>query len=409
MEHPKLRQIEAIPINYSGREMIALRDPSQTTDKTIVVPEEIFYILQFFDGQHSLLDIRSEFMRRFGTFLYEDQLKELINSLDQNLFLDSDRYQEYEQRRIRNYRNQPVRAAAFAGQSYQAGAEALSNQISDFFTSPTGPGLPDGKLQSLQLKGLVAPHIDIKAGGTCFAHAYKELAESQDIDLFIIIGTGHAGVKNFFACTDKVFETPLGRVSVDKAFLAQLQQKLDIDIYEQDVLHQTEHTLEFQVIFLQWVYLSKHDFMIVPILSNFAAQMFDPDWSEPTHPKMIREFLNALKETIQQTEKRVCVIASADLAHVGPRYGDTFKPDNIFLADLGIKDKETLGFVAGLDSESFRESVRKDDVERRICGFPPIYSMLEVMGASEGRLLKYDHVAVDPYQSTVSFASMAFY
>lgn len=409
MEYPKLRPIEAIPINYSGHEMIALRELFRITKQTIIVPKEIFYIFRFFDGKHSLLDIRTEYMRKFGSFLYEDQLKKLLHKLDQNLLLDSDHYREYEQRRLETYRQQSIRSAAFAGQSYEAEPVALSNQISIFFTASSGPGLPNGKATSSQLKGLVAPHIDIKAGGPCFAYAYKELAESQDIDLFIVIGTGHAGVKHFFACTDKDFETPFGRVSTDVTFLSQLQEKLDSNIYEQDILHQNEHTIEFQLIFLQWVYGSRHAFTIVPILSSFSTQMFESNWPVPSQLKMIRNFLNALRETIEQTQKRICVIASADLAHVGPRYGDTFEPDNAFLTNLGVKDKETLNFVSELNSESFRKSVHQDERERRICGFPPIYSMLKVMGASEGKLLKYDNIAVDAYRSTVSFASMAFY
>ncbi|MBN1350088.1 AmmeMemoRadiSam system protein B [candidate division KSB1 bacterium] len=409
MEYPKLRPIEALPVQYSGQEMIGLRDPAGKGEQLVVVPKEIFYILRFFDGEHSLLDIRTEFMRNFGYFLFEEQLNELLASLDQNLLLDSAHYRQSLERMIAEYRAQPVRPAAHAGVSYLAEPGALAQQITGFFSNSHGPGLPNGKINSVPLKGIIAPHIDVKAGGNCFAYAYKELAESEDIDLFIIIGTGHAGVRQFFACTDKDFETPFGRVATDKAFLTRLQEKLTFDIFEQDRLHQSEHVIEFQLIFLQWLYHKRHTFQIVPILSSFSAAMLEPEWIDPAHGALIREFLNALRDTIQETDKRICVIASADLAHIGPRYGDSFKPDAHYLAAIEASDREALDYAASLDSAAFRKSVLKDEEKRRICGFPPIYSMLEVIGADKGNLLKYDSVEVDSNRSVVSFASMAFF
>jgi hypothetical protein len=48
-----------------------------------------------------------------------------------------------------------------------------------------------------------------------------------------------------------------------------------------------------------------------------------------------------------------------------------------------------------------------DGDRRKICGLPPIYTMLSVIEADSGRLLKYQYFP-DP-AGTVSFASMAFY
>lgn len=53
--------------------------------------------------------------------------------------------------------------------------------------------------------------------------------------------------------------------------------------------------------------------------------------------------------------------------------------------------------------------VAKDGDRRRVCGFAPMYTFLHLVDATHGKLLKYDR-SIDPItQSSVSFASLAFY
>jgi len=40
MEHPKLRPIEAFPVDLGGRKVLCLRDPMQLTDDVVFVPRE---------------------------------------------------------------------------------------------------------------------------------------------------------------------------------------------------------------------------------------------------------------------------------------------------------------------------------------------------------------------------------
>jgi hypothetical protein len=37
-------------------------------------------------GQHSILDIQAEYMRRFREFLYTEKLQEIVTQLDEALF-----------------------------------------------------------------------------------------------------------------------------------------------------------------------------------------------------------------------------------------------------------------------------------------------------------------------------------
>ena len=57
------------------------------------MPPPLYFIVSLFDGQHSILDIQAEYMRKFGEFLYTEKLQEIINQLDENLFLEGERFQ----------------------------------------------------------------------------------------------------------------------------------------------------------------------------------------------------------------------------------------------------------------------------------------------------------------------------
>jgi hypothetical protein len=127
----------------------------------------------------------------------------------------------------------------------------------------------------------------------------------------------------------------------------------------------------------------------------------------PIEDARVSEFTSALRKAVADSGKRVCYSAGADLAHVGPRFGDEHPISDGFLKLLESDDRRMLEHVEAVDADGFFENIRADGDRRKICGMPPIYTMLSVMEAREGRLLKYQYFP-DP-AGTVSFASMAFY
>jgi hypothetical protein len=66
-----------------------------------------------------------------------------------------------------------------------------------------------------------------------------------------------------------------------------------------------------------------------------------------------------------------------------------------------------LATVEAGDAEGFFRLVARDGDRRRICGLPPIYTMMQVLPQSLGRLLHYGQWP-DP-QGTVTFASLVMY
>jgi hypothetical protein len=428
--YPKLRFVEAIPLQpdmelQSGarREVaFALRDPAGIAESMIVVSAEALFVLQFFDGKHSFLDIRAQFFRTFGKFLPEDKLTQLVAELGRARLLDGHEFQDYLKQLERQMLAQPIRKAAHAGISYEADPVRLRRQLDGFFQSPRGAGRPNGAInnQAVQarVQAAVAPHIDLRVGGPCYTFTYRTLAETEPADIYVILGTGHSGLVNCFSCLPKDFETPLGVAAHDADFVAELSRRHPHELFAEPLPHRTEHTIEFQALFLQHLFggpdfpsnevKQGRGFTIVPILCSYAYPMLtDPRFGR--EKKIILDFANALRATIAASKRRVCLIASVDFSHVGPRYGDPQPPDADFMQRVNAADRQLLAAIEEVNAARFVEATERLQDRYRVCGFAPLHTMLLAANAKRGKTLKYDRGIVDERQSVVTFASAVLY
>ena len=211
-----------------------------------------------------------------------------------------------------------------------------------------------------------------------------------------------------FCLTRKDFATPLGNLSADRDLIDAIQSRCPDDLFEDEGVHRSEHSIEFQCLFLRYLYPEPIPLRIVPILSGSFHEAIQNGVS-PMEIKPIRQFIEALNDTVSSAGEEVCYIASADLAHQGHQFGD---PEGVREYDLRVlteEDREMLGYVERMDGEGFFSSISKEKDRRRICGLPAIYAMLNVLNAKEGRLVKYGQAYTQETQSVVSFASLAFY
>ncbi|HJT22714.1 MAG TPA: AmmeMemoRadiSam system protein B [Nitrospira sp.] len=403
-QYPVLRNLQFSPIKEGEDQLIVLWDPSGLSKDRLVIPLNYFFIIQHFDGEHSLQDIGALYLKRFGEFLLPNKIEQLIGDLDAKLFLEGERAESAKRRATHDYRQAALRAAAFAGRSYEADGAKLKKQIEGFFTSKEGPDFKPSENRGKPIKGLVAPTYDLKQAGPIYAWGYKELQEAAQPDVYVIIGTAHAGLERMFAVTDKDFETPLGVVKTDRSIVDRLKLSLP-EYFEEDIAHRTEHAIEFQLPFLQTVVDPAKPFTIVPILSSFSAMSL----ADASVSISVDRFLGALRNAVSDSGKAVCCIAAGELAHLGMRYGDAAPPTDFSFHRSMQYDLEMLKFVEDLKAEEFAGYIRKEKDQRRISGFSPIYSLLRLIHAEKGQVLRYDRGITDQYNSTVTYASMAFF
>ncbi len=409
MDYPKLRRdVNVFPLTVNGKVMICFQD-SQNLSEGMLIPHELFArIVSFFDGQHSIRDIQYEAMRKYGELVYTDRIQALVEQIDVALLLESPRFYEALERLKEEFKAKPIRPAIFSGKSYPANAAELKDQVQSYFLGPGGPGAIERVKTERGLKGILAPHIDFQRGGLCYAFAYKAVGEAPEADIYIVLGIAHAPSEGYFGLTLKDFETPYGSARTDKNFVKGLSRRCSQDLFGDEFLHRSEHSIEFQVVFLQSVLGPSMKARIVPILCGSFGRYLS-EGRLPEEDPSISEFLDALRSEVAASRERICFIAGVDLSHVGPQFGDPRSVDAFICSEIKEGDLKALEKVASLDAEGFFRCIGRDGNKRRICGFPAIYVLLRAVEARRGELLKYNQGPTPDGQSVVSFTAMAFY
>lgn len=400
---PRLRAVEAFPIEHEGQRAIALRDPAGFTSSVVVLPGPLLEIVSLFDGEHTVADAQAAVMRRHGRLVTAAEIEGVAASLDEHGFLDSPRFAARVTAIEHEFRAAPTRPAAHAGGAYHGEPDALREAMDAFFAPPAGPGPIGAPARGTPVRGVIAPHIDFHRGGPGYAWAYRDMAERCDADVFVIFGTCHAGLRHPFALTRKDFETPLGAARVDHGFVDALVRRARQECFGSELGHRTEHSIEFQVVFLRYLFGTRRDFTIVPVLTSFAHEALARGRG-PEDDARVPRFLDAVVETAAASGRRVAFVAGADLAHVGPRFGDPEPVSPAELATIEREDRAMLKSVTKADAAGFFESVAADGDRRRICGFSPIYALLRCLPGAAGSLRHYGQWP-DP-QAVVTHASV---
>jgi AmmeMemoRadiSam system protein B len=406
-ETPQLRPVEAFPARVEDREVICLRDPSGVTEAVLTVPRALAPILALFDGSRSYVDIQAEIMRQSGELVLRSHLESMIGILDQHFFLEGPRVDAERARQRMAFLGSPTRPAFLAGRSYDGERDALGAALDSYFEAPGGPGRI-GAPRDVLMRGLVAPHIDFNRGGPAYAWAYHALAEATEAECFVVLGTAHAGLDGHaFAATAKAFETPFGPLEVDREVLDAVARGAPGDLFAAELAHRNEHSIEFQAVWLQYLRtrMGGGERRIVPLLVSFAHECLVRGRSPAGQPK-VDGVLDALRSAMTAIPRRYCIVAGADLAHVGPRFGDEWQVGPAELGRVEAEDRALLGPATLGDAEAFfAEAVRQRD-QNRICGLSPIYGLLRLLPGGAGHLLHYGQWP-DP-DGTVTFASVSF-
>ena len=369
MGYPKLRNINVFPVQSSGQTLLCLQDPQNISEKALFLSPPLYLIVSLFDGQHSILDIQAEYMRKFREFLYTEKLQEIISQLDEALFLEGERFQEALKQKEEGFKKASSREAVFAGKSYEADPDRLRAQLEGYFEGENGPGSLGQKKSTKGLKGVVAPHIDFQRGGSCYAFAHREVWERNSSPCFMIFGTAHTPMENPFCLTRKDFVTPLGTLNVDKELVDAIQSRCPDDLFKDEGVQRSEHSIEFQSVFLRYLYPEPNSLRIVPILTGSFHEAIERGIS-PMELKPIRQFIDALKEAVSSLGREVCYIASADLAHMGVQFGDRDGVSEYSLRVIAQEDKEMLEYAEKMDGEGFFSSISRERDRRKICGLP---------------------------------------
>jgi len=413
-ENPILRRdLDLMPVQEAdGSTLILVRDPLELYDKgPVALRAETLGLLALLDGRHSPEEIRLKLVEqsaRVGqlTSIPIEVVESFINQLNEAYLLDNDFYRSARQKLLESFAARKERPPALAGKSYPREKEALER----FLDSLLAEGVGNEKLAELQDKtilALVAPHIELRVGAKMYAASYLPLKQ-RSYDRVVILGVGHSMQQGIFSITDKCFTTPLGSVPADTAATAGLRQAAGSLASGNDFDHRAEHSIEFQVLFLQRVL--EGPFRIVPVLCGSLHEQLL--LGEAKRPRQIAELVPALDylaELLSDPENKTLLVAGVDFSHVGPKFGDRFPAIQI-VRESSQHDKALLACLTALDAESFCSEGKRVLDRYHVCGFSVLAMLLEILPDGVKAVdLGHKVWHETPTQSSVSFASVAFY
>src|SRR5262245_42068315 len=387
-----------MPSPVTDRPGLLLRDPLAFSRSVLIVPPPLVPLLLLFDGQRSEADLREALVRATGDLAVGELLAHLVRSLSENGFLEDEVFERLRDERVQAFAAAAEREPAHAGAAYPAEAEPLRRRLADWMD---GAGSADGTARAI-----AAPHVSIEGGARCYRDAYAALPAPSDGRTYVVLGTSHYGGPGRFGLTRKPFVTPLGRTRVDEELAAFLVERGGPALTQEDYCHAVEHSIEFQVLFLQHVL--GLDACLLPILCGPLGREGSPGELPEDEPDVGRR-LDALGELAVRPSARLVWVLGVDLAHMGRRYGDpcAAHADEGPLLEVGARDRERIEALCAGDAAGFWNLVRGPLDDLKWCGASPLYAFLRAAGPLRGELRRYEQWNIDP-ASVVSFASLAF-
>ena len=397
---PPLRfNLDFMPSSDPAKPGLYIRDPYHYSDASLLVPPPLVQALECFDGQQSTLDLRAELVRMTGEIDVGDLEKHLFDALDEAGFLENDRYRELKTKREASFFLETTREPGFAGSAYPDNPGMLAGLLTARVGGPRGTS---------SVVGIAAPHASPDGGWGTYRAAYQSLPSAEEARdrTFVVLGTSHYGAPERFGLTRKRFATPFGLAQTNARLIDELERGAKEAIRMEDYCHAVEHSIEFQVIFLQHLY--GPDVRILPILCGpFVKSIYEGGLPEQSEP--VARFFDSLGNIGAREGNRLFWVLGVDMAHMGRRYNDPLRAT----ANLGEmvaieqRDRARIARIASGDIRGYWSLVQDSHDDLKWCGSAPFYTFMKVMPFLSGELLNYHQWQIDP-QSVVSFGAMRF-
>ena len=350
-ERPHVRQFMPIAVeNAEKKVFLALRDPANLRGdgNSPVIPPELLPLLSIFQGEQTIDQISE------ATGAPKEFLLQLVTVLDEAGLLwgpNCDRLENEAMDRVRKSGAFSTNAADAAGQDAAEATERIRAMLAE---------AEDPELEG-EILGIVAPHLDYGRGGKTYAAAYKAFGTDTKVDRIVILGTNHFGAGDGVVMSRFGFNSPFGIFKPDAAFIDSLHKKLGDRLFKDEVDHLGEHSIS---IHLPWIHTV---FGNVPIVAALVPSPLVPLLSDDGARVSFDEIVAALQTSIAEAPGRTLVIASADLSHVGPQFGDETPIGGEIRKQVESYDRSLLATYLEGNIQSFLHKVTRDRNHQRWC------------------------------------------
>lgn len=392
MVNPKLREIEAHPIQHQGQSMVLLRDPLRLSDTTIAIPQVMAPLLGLMDGTRDVSGLEAALRVRAGIRLAPDLLSKLLVDLDEAYLLDNERFATAKAAALQAYHEAPFRPlTTLDGSGAFADPDQSAAQLQDYVDAlPPVERAPGAK----PIRGVVSPHIDYRRGGAVYAEVWRAAAQAaREAELVIIFGTDHLGGAGTLTLTRQSYATPWGVLPTDGEVVEALVEVLGPEAaFGEELHHRGEHAIELAAVWLHFIRDGEPVSMVPILCGHFGA--FIEGQGDPADYEPFASALDVLRKAM--ASRRTLVVAAADLAHMGPAFGDPYGLDIIGKAQLHNADDLLLDTVYAGYEAAFFAMLKTEGDRRHVCGLPPIYLTLRLLGDAKGEPAGYALCPADP-------------
>jgi AmmeMemoRadiSam system protein B len=428
-EKPMLRPLEAFPVDGpGGQKLLALYDPSGIAPQPVTLPPLGAAVIDLCDGTRNRAEILAEFAARYRRALTADALEALLKKLDDALLLDSTNFRLHCAKIYADFAQSPSRPPLGAGTLYPTGVDDLIKGLESAFAAPNGPGLAVPETAGKAPRAMLLPSVEIKSGGPAYAWALKPLLDAAEFPtLIVLLGCDHGAADPMLTLTRKHYQTPIGELQTDvelvDAIIADATAKsteLGELVVRDEFHHRNEHSLELLAIWLRFVLDQRKkrgqkdaDPKVVPVLCGSLHDFAAASGSrahEAQDTRLMDEVVHLIQQRVGEKQgagERVLWIASADLAHVGPRFGDPQEINDDDRDSLERRDRQTLKPLLMGDGQTFLAEIKRERDRRHVVGLGTIYTFLQAARPTGGVLRCYAQCSVSP-SSFISTASAVF-
>ena len=239
------------------------------------------------------------------------------------------------------------RQPAVAGQFYPANSDELKSTIEEMFLKAKK------KTASNDVLAIISPHAGYVYSGEVAASVFNQIDNNKVYDKIFVIASSHRVSFSGASIYSKGnYITPLGEVKVNIKLANELIDKHSCFTFYKDA-HTTEHSLEVQLPFLQ--YVIKKDFEIIPII--IGSQSID----------MCKQLAKALKPYFNSDN---LFVISSDFSHF-PTYDDAAKIDKISADAILTNSPEKL-----TETIETNDTLNIPNLATSMCGWTSVLTML---------------------------------
>jgi MEMO1 family protein len=388
---PRLRPIDFQPVIHQGQQLWLLRDPWSLSDRRLVFPHILAQVLLYCDGTRTPQNIHQDFIDQIGHEVPFEVVHDVLEALDDAYLLENERSRKVVREHLATYRAQFQRPPALAGISYPAFPDQLTELFENFGSDVQSDNRPDWPI-----RGIVSPHIDYQRGGPVYAKVWQQAAPSVlAADLVIILGTDHSGTPGSLTLTRQAYATPYGKLPADLDIVDALAMAIGPEAaFAEELNHQSEHSIELSAVWLHYLY--RQAGVSPPPMIPILVGSFHHHLASGTHPTDDPRIIRLLETLRHETGgQRTLVVASVDLAHLGPNFGDDFQMDSGRREHLRQQDSALIQSILAGDSMEFYQRIATIQDRNRICGFSPLFILARYLGQTEGIQIAYRQCPAD--------------